>query len=117
MPEAPTLIADTSFLGDVLCAEPLARRVAERHPGPVDFLTSPGGAQMLAGHPQLREVLVFDKRGEHKGLGGLLRFARELRVRGYGRVYCTHRSWRTAFLLWRARIPDRVGFDNASAAM
>lgn len=111
-----TLLVDTSFLGDVLCAEPMVRAAAARFGGPVDFLTSPGGAQMLAGHPDLREVLVYEKRGADKGLAGLLRLAKRLRRSGYARVICSHRSWRTAFLLRLARIPVRVGYDNASGA-
>lgn len=112
-----TLIVDTSFLGDVLCAEPLVRAAARRHPGePVDFLTAPGAAPLLRGHPGLRAVRVFDKRGADRGLGGLLRAARVLRAAGYARAWCTHRSWRTALLLRLARIPERAGFDNASGA-
>lgn len=94
----------------------MVRAAADQFDGPVDFLTSPGGAQMLAGHPALREVLVYEKRGADKGLGGLLRLAKKLRSHGYARVICSHRSWRTAFLLKLARIPERVGYDNASGA-
>ncbi len=110
-----TLIVDTSFLGDVLCAEPLVRAAARLHPGePVDFLTSPGAAPLLHGHPELRSVLVFDKRRADHGTGGLLRAARRLRQARYARAWSTHRSWRTAFLLRMARIPERVGFEGAS---
>ncbi len=113
----PTLLVDTSFLGDVLCAEPLVRAAARRWPEePVDFLAGPGGAQMLQGHPQLREVLVFDKRGADRGLNGLRRMAGRLRRRGYLRAICSHRSWRTAGLLRLAGIPERTGFKGASAA-
>lgn len=113
---AATLLVDTSFLGDVLCAEPLVRAAVAKFDGPVDFLTSTGGAQMLAGHPDLREVMVYDKRGADKGVGGLFRLAKALRQRQYARVICSHRSWRTAFLLRLARIPERVGYANASGA-
>jgi lipopolysaccharide heptosyltransferase II len=100
-----------------LCAEPLVRAVAERWPGqPVDFLAGPAGSQMLQGHPQLRELLVFDKRNADKGLGGLYRAAARLRLKNYQRAICSHRSWRTACLLRLARIPERVGFHNASAS-
>jgi heptosyltransferase II len=112
-----TLIVDTSFLGDVLCAEPMVRAAADQWPAePIDFLTSVGGAMMLEGHPQIRNILVFDKRGADKGLGGLLGLAKRLRQTSYQRAICSHRSWRTAALLATARIPSRTGFDNASAA-
>ena len=120
MPNGKTLLVDTSFLGDVLCAEPLVRALAEELSsaggGEVDFLTSPSAVGILQGHPQLGEVLCFDKRGEDSGPLGLLRLARRLRARGYRRAICSHRSWRTAFLLRLAGIPERVGFDNASGA-
>jgi len=112
-----TLIVDTSFLGDVLCAEPLVRAAARARPGePVDFLTAPGAAALLRGHPGVREVRIFDKRGADRGVAGLLRAARRLRAAGFARAWCTHRSWRTALLLRLARIPERAGFDNAAAA-
>ncbi len=113
----PGLVVDTSFLGDVLCVEPLVRRLAEQRSGaPLDVLTTPAAAPLLEGNPAVREVLRFDKRGADRGLRGLLRTARRLRARGYGAVWCTHRSWRTAALLALARIPERVGFDDASGA-
>lgn len=110
-----TLLVDTSFLGDVLCAEPAVRVAAEKFGGDVDFLTSPGGGQMLRNHPQLREVIVYDKRKADKGLLGMLRIAKRLRHKKYARVICSHRSWRTALLLKLAKIPVRIAFDNAAA--
>lgn len=111
-----TLLVDTSFLGDVLCAEPLVRAAAAKFGAPVDFLAAPGGAQVLDGHPNLRQVLVFDKRGADRGGRGLWRAARRLRRRGYQRAICSHRSWRTALLLRLAGVPERIGFDNAAGA-
>ncbi|MBC8369257.1 MAG: glycosyltransferase family 9 protein [Planctomycetota bacterium] len=110
-----TLLVDTSFLGDVLCAEPAVRVAAEKYDGEVDFLTSPGGAQMLRNHPQLGEVIVYDKRKADRGLLGMLRLVKRLRQKKYARVICSHRSWRTALLLKLANIPVRIAFDNAAA--
>ncbi len=95
----------------------MVRAAADQWPDqPIDFLTSVGGAMMLEGHPQIRNILVFDKRGADKGLGGLWRLSKKLRQKAYQRAICSHRSWRTAALLATARIPSRTGFDNASAA-
>jgi heptosyltransferase-2 len=117
MSRSGTLLVDTSFLGDVLCAEPMVRRAAELWPGePVDFLAQPSGAGMLAGHPALRELKTFDKRGDHRGFGGMRQMAAELRAAGYARAICSHRSWRTALLLKLAGIPRRTAFHNASGA-
>ena len=108
---------DTSFLGDVLCAEPMVRAAAKQwQDQPIDFLTSTGGSQILEGHPQLRHIMAFDKRGKDRGLMGLARMASRLKKLNYERAICSHRSWRTAALLCWAGIPERVGFNNASAA-
>lgn len=111
-----TLLVDTSFLGDVLCAEPLVRAAKAQFPGPLDFLTSSGGAGMLAGHPDLRDVMVYDKRGAQRGFSGMLRMAKTLRANRYARVFCSHRSWRTALMLRLSGISERVCFDNASGS-
>lgn len=112
-----TLLVDTSFLGDLLCAEPMVRRAAELWPEePVDFLAGPAGGGILAGHPGIGQLWIFDKRGAQRGPSGLLSMARELRARGYARAVCSHRSWRTALLLRLAGIPRRTAFHNASGA-
>ena len=92
----------------------MVRAVSDHYGEPIDFLTNPSAAGMLRGHPCLREILVFDKRGKHKGPLGLMAMARELRKRNYVRAFSPHRSWRTAMLLKSAKIRRRVGFDNAS---
>jgi len=94
----------------------MVRAAAQKWKGPIDFLSSPGGGQMLQNHPQLREVLIYDKRGTDRGLRGLMRLAKQLRARNYARVICSHRSLRTAWLLRLTAIPVRIGFDNAAAA-
>ena len=95
----------------------MVRAAAEQWPGqPIDFLTSAGGSQLHEGHPQLRQIMVFDKRGKDHGLMGLARAASRLKKMKYERAICSHRSWRTAALLRWAGIPERVGFDNASAS-
>ncbi|NLF24740.1 MAG: glycosyltransferase family 9 protein, partial [Deltaproteobacteria bacterium] len=58
--------------------------------------------------------LTFDKRKSHAGIRGLWRLARELRGFNFQCCYALHRSYRTALLLWLARIPKRIGFKDAA---
>ena len=106
------LVIQTSFLGDVVLTTPLLTELAGR--GPVDALVTPGGAAILKGHPAVREVIPFDKRGADRGIGGLLRTARQLRGREYAAAYLAQGSFRSAALAWRAHIPVRVGFADAA---
>jgi heptosyltransferase II len=106
------LVVQTAFLGDVILTTPLLRHLAAQ--GPVDIVTTPAAAQLLARNPSVREVIVFDKRGEAKGLRGLTRLARTLRGRSYGAAYLAQASVRSGALATLARIPERIGFETAA---
>lgn len=107
------LVIQTAFLGDVVLTTPLLTALAARH-GPVDVLTTPAAAPLLATHPAVRQVIPFDKNGRDRGWLGGIRMARELRRQGYARVYLPHRSWRSGALALVARIPQRIGFADGA---
>ncbi len=88
--------------------------LAARH-GPVDVVTTPGAAQLLEGHPAVRQVLRHDKHGAERGPGGILRLAGRLRANGYARAYLPHGSWRSGIAARLAGIPERIGFADAAA--
>jgi heptosyltransferase II len=110
------LVIQTAFLGDVVLTTPLLTLLAERH-GPVDVVTTPGAAPLLEGHPAVRDVIRYDKKGRDAGLRGLRRLVATLRARRYVRVYLPHRSWRSAALALLARVPQRTGFADSAAAI
>jgi heptosyltransferase-2 len=113
-----SLVIQTSFLGDVVLTTPLLAELALR--GPVDIVVTPAAAPLLAGHPAVRDVIVFDKRGADSGIGGLWRFARQLRTRADGSprgitaAYLAQGSWRSAALALFAGIGERIGFDTSA---
>ena len=106
-----SLVVQTAFLGDVVLTTPLLEALATRD-GPLDVVTTPAAAGLLAGHPAVRRVLPYDKKGKDRGIAGLLRLARVLRAEAYGTAYLPHRSLRTAVLARLAGIPRRVGFAD-----
>ena len=114
-PVSPSLVIQTSFLGDVVLTTPLLTHLAAR--GPVDVVTTPAGGALLDSHPAVRRVIRYDKRGAQSGLGGLRALAATLRTEGYAAAYLAQGSWRSAALAWLARIPQRVGFDTSSGRM
>jgi lipopolysaccharide heptosyltransferase II len=112
------LVAQTSFLGDVVLTTPLLaglrRAVSPRR---LAVLVRPEAAPLLTGHPDVDEVLVDDKRGRDRGLVGLVRTARRLRRERFEVAVSPHRSLRTALVLAGARIPRRVGFRESRGAL
>ncbi len=114
-PRGGTLVVQTAFLGDVVLTTGLLSYLAERH-GPVDVVTTRAAAALLETHPAVRRVLVYDKRGAERGIGGFLKKAGELRRQGYVRAYLPHRSLRSAALALAARILERIGFAGSPGA-
>jgi heptosyltransferase-2 len=110
-----SLVIQTSFLGDTVLTTPLLVQLANR--GPVDVVTTPASAALLRGHPAVREIIAYDKRGVEGGLGGLLRLASRLRASEYEVAFLAQGSWRSAVLALLAGIPSRVGFATSAGRL
>ena len=71
---------------------------------------------MLANHPSLRSVIVYDKHGNDAGVSGFTNILRRLRTGTYDVAIIPHRSLRSALLARFAKIPKRIGFDKSAGA-
>lgn len=110
-----TLVVQTAYLGNVVLTTPLLAVLAGRY-GPVDVVAQPGSASVLQGHPAVRDVIPYDKRGADRGWAGMTRLAGALRRRRHARAFLADGSWRAATLAVAARIPARTGFAGSPAA-
>lgn len=106
-----SLVVQTSYLGDVILTTPLLAELAER--GPVDVVTTPAGAAILAHHPAVRTIISYDKRGDRRGLTGLWKTGRRLR-NNYRTAFLAQGSMRSAALAVLAGCPERVGFSTSA---
>jgi len=115
---AHVVVAQTSFLGDVVLTTPLLsglRRLLK--PRRLSVVVRPEAAALLTHHPCVDAVVLDDKRGGDRGLSGLVRTARRLRAQRADVVVAPHRSMRTALVLALAGIPHRVGFEDSRGAV
>jgi heptosyltransferase-2 len=103
-----SLVIQTSFLGDTVLTTPLIAELAKR--GPVDVVTTPASAGLLANNPSIRSVVPYDKRKTDSGIGGFLRLAARLRRFKYDAAYLAQGSLRSAALALAAGVWPRVGF-------
>jgi len=111
------LVPQTSFLGDVVLTTPLITALRRRlRPHRLSVLVRPESRALVEGHPDVDDVLIDDKYGADRGVGGLCAVARRLRGERFDLAVCPHRSLRTALLLAFARIPRRVGFATSRGA-
>jgi heptosyltransferase-2 len=116
LPEgARVLLIQTAFPGDVILTLPLVQSLKRVYPAtPVDVLVTPLASELLAHHPAIHEVLIYDKRGKDSGIPGFLRMVRLLRLQCYSVAFVPHRSFRSAMLARMAQIPVRIGFDKSA---
>ncbi len=56
------------------------------------------------------QLISYDKERDHRGLGGLLRLAGELRRKRFDVAILLQNAFEAAFLAWSARIPVRLGY-------
>ncbi|MDB4678660.1 lipopolysaccharide heptosyltransferase II [bacterium] len=108
------LLIQTAFLGDVVLATALQRRLSEAFPeAEIHWLVRPDAEAIVAPLVPFGRVLVYAKRAEARGPGGFFRMARILEEREFDAAVAVQRSFRTAALLWQAGIPLRIGFAGA----
>ncbi|MGH7689407.1 MAG: glycosyltransferase family 9 protein, partial [Gemmatimonadaceae bacterium] len=107
-----SLVVQTSFLGDLVLTTPLIAELAAR--GPVDVVATPASSGLLANNPDVRRVIVYDKRKSARGLRGFLRIARELRGGRPDAVYLAQGSMRSAALAIATGVSARVGFATSA---
>jgi heptosyltransferase-2 len=114
------LIIKPSALGDVVHTLPvlnlLRRRWPEAH---IAWVVGGAFAELLEGHPQLNEVIRFERRRfargwrDPKAAAGLFRFARDLRRGEFDLVIDLQGLLRSGWMTMRTHAPVRVGFCSA----
>src|SRR3989338_6761688 len=136
------LVIQTAFLGDVILTLPLIQVLNEKLPdADIDVVLTPTAAPLMEGHPSIRSVIRYDKKGGERGWGGvvgdgevwmgwvigndkkgsergwraLVRHVSRIRATRYDVAVVPHRSLRSALLAYLASIPVRVGFDQGAA--
>jgi heptosyltransferase-2 len=87
----------------------LRRHYPDSH---IAALVNPWVGPLLARHPDLNELIVYDPKGRHRSWKARWRFANELHRRGFDMAVLFPNSFHAALLAYLARIPERVGYDT-----
>ena len=98
-------------MGDILLATPSLRAVARAFPGvEIDFVVGGGMAEALNGHPLVRRVLTFDKRGIDSRLDHFLPFLYQLSRERYDLVVNLHPSAKSYLMAWASGAQTKLTF-------
>jgi heptosyltransferase-2 len=108
------LVLQTSFLGDTVLTLPLLTEIKRRFPrARLTFFCSPQGKELVESCVAVDDIIVDDKKGADRGWAGLWRQALRLRQMAFTLALTPHKSFRSALILYLARIPCRVGFRQS----
>lgn len=105
------LIIQTAFLGDVILATPLVEKIHRFYPeAGIDFLLRKGNENLLAGHPYLRQLLIWNKKmDKYRGLWAL---SQQIRTERYDWVINCQRFAASGLLTAFSGARASVGFDK-----
>jgi heptosyltransferase-2 len=105
------LVRATNWVGDAIMSLPALERVRERWPGAeIAVLARPYVAELYRGQGIADRLLLDEFRGRHAGLRGRRKLARELREERFDAVLLLTNSFDSAWVAWRAGIPERIGY-------
>lgn len=114
------LIVKPSALGDVVHTLPILRLLRRRFSAAhISWLINPPFAGLIEGHPDLNEVIRFERRRfanswrDPSAAAGLWNFKKELSSAKFDLVLDLQGLLRSAWLTWYTGAPVRVGFANA----
>lgn len=104
------LIIQTAFIGDVILATALIEKLHAYYPdATIDFLVRKGNEGLLAGHPHLREVIIFDKKRKYRNL---LLIIQKIRKTRYDVLINVQRYATTGLIAALSKAKQRIGFDK-----
>src|SRR5579863_4415968 len=105
------LIRGTNWIGDAIMAVPALRAIRRRFPAAsIAILARPYVADLYRGQSLCDELISYDPKGVHAGFAGRERLARDLRGRRYDVALLLQNAFDAAWLVWRANIPERIGY-------
>ncbi len=110
------LLIQTAFLGDCVLTLPLLKNIRDIFPqAEITVLTRPETVQVFSA-PGLENVnFIEDRKKTAKSkLAETKRIIKEIFSRNFDAAIIPHRSFRSAFMAWKAGIPVRIGFSNSA---
>jgi heptosyltransferase-2 len=109
------LFIQTAFPGDAILALPAIQKLKETNPdSSIDVLCIPETQEIFNASPSISDIIVIDKRGVHKTIVSTYKFIKKVKQNNYSKIYSSHRSLRTALIVFLLKVNESYGFDNSS---
>src|ERR1700740_3280697 len=94
-------------------ALPSLRAVLKRFPeAQIAILALPYVADIYRGQGVADELIEYDRKREHAGIQGGAKLAAALKAKQFDKALLLQNAFDAAWIAWRARIPERIGYDR-----
>jgi len=112
-PRYKILVVAPSWVGDMVMAQTLFKRLHQLHPSlELDVLAPDWTIPLLLRMPEVREAIPNPFRHGEFRLGARYRLGQSLRARGYDQAIVLPNSWKSALVPFFAAIPRRSGYSG-----
>ncbi len=112
-PPSSLLVRATNWLGDAVMTTPALAAVREGFPDArIVLLARPLVAELFRHHPDVDEVMLYDRPGRHEGTLGRIRLAGEVRRRRFDGALLLPNAFDAALIAFLGRIPERAGYPT-----
>jgi heptosyltransferase-2 len=112
------LIRSTNWIGDAVMTTPAVRAIRHNFPAAhISMLAKPWVAPVFAHNPHVDEIIIYQANGRHRGIGGTIRLARDLRAHRFDAAILLQNAIEAALIAFMAGIPNRIGFDTDARRM
>jgi heptosyltransferase-2 len=106
-----TLVRVSNWLGDaVMNTAAISALRAQDPEGHLAVLAIPWVAEIFCHHPDVDDILVYDRRGRDAGIRGTWSTARRVKSMGFDRAYVLPNSFSSAVIPFLAGVPRRIGY-------
>jgi heptosyltransferase II len=105
------LIRGTNWVGDAVMSIPAMREIRRIFPeARISLLVRPWVREIYAAADFVDEVLVYDRKGMHRGPAGFYRLVSDLKRQRFDLAILLQNAFEAALIAWSARIPKRIGY-------
>ena len=105
------LIRATNWVGDAIMALPALLAVRDRFPSAeIGVVGRPYVLDIYREQGIADELIAYDSAGEHRGFSGREKLVAQLHKKKYDAALLLQNAFDAAWLAWRAKIPERIGY-------
>lgn len=107
------LVVRTDRIGDVVLTTAAVHALRKNFPDArIAMMVAPSTRDLIEGNPDVDEIIIYDRNGEHRGVFGLWKQALNLRAKKFDWAIIFHTKRWTNLVCFLAGIPRRTGYCN-----